>query len=311
MGRGAAAQQRALDRSRELHGRCQQHDDVGHAQRRLGPDRAFLPSGADDLLPDRRQLGSGPGRQFPLHPARRRLQVRCRRPPGNDDHLRRPRRPELPVRLYQFALSAAHLRDQRHRSGATSSSPRSATGRTTSPTLSRRCSCAPRRTSSYQREAGPRRRLPALSFPWRPASCATPPSAAMAAATWCSARSPARPPPCSGRPRSTASRSPRRLPRPSTWGRPASRRATPTTGWSPISPRPPPSPASTTGRCRSTSATTARSSKGSGPPMASSTPTATIGNMRYAFNAGARWVHTDQSSTGINSNVVVTVDRQL
>src|SRR4051794_32863798 len=32
--------------------------------------------------------------------------------------------------------------------------------------------------------------------------------------------------------------------------------------------------------------------------------------MRYAFNAGVRWVRTNQSSTGINSNVVVTVDRR-
>ena len=35
----------------------------------------------------------------------------------------------------------------------------------------------------------------------------------------------------------------------------------------------------------------------------------TIGDVRYAFNAGVRWVRTNQSSTGINSNVVVTVDR--
>jgi iron complex outermembrane receptor protein len=35
----------------------------------------------------------------------------------------------------------------------------------------------------------------------------------------------------------------------------------------------------------------------------------TIGGIRYAFNAGVRYVQTDQSSTGINSNVVVTVDR--
>jgi len=34
-----------------------------------------------------------------------------------------------------------------------------------------------------------------------------------------------------------------------------------------------------------------------------------IGSMRYAFNAGVRYVRTNQSSTGINSNVVVTVDR--
>ena len=35
----------------------------------------------------------------------------------------------------------------------------------------------------------------------------------------------------------------------------------------------------------------------------------TIGGIRYAFNAGVRYVRTNQSSTGINSNVVVTVDR--
>jgi len=34
-----------------------------------------------------------------------------------------------------------------------------------------------------------------------------------------------------------------------------------------------------------------------------------IGSLRYAFNAGVRYVRTDQSSTGINSNVVVTVQR--
>ncbi|MBV9884259.1 MAG: TonB-dependent receptor [Sphingomonadaceae bacterium] len=36
----------------------------------------------------------------------------------------------------------------------------------------------------------------------------------------------------------------------------------------------------------------------------------TIGSVRYAFNAGVRWVRTNQSSTGINSNVVVSVDRR-
>ena len=34
-----------------------------------------------------------------------------------------------------------------------------------------------------------------------------------------------------------------------------------------------------------------------------------IGGMRFAFNAGLRWAHTDQSSTGINSNVTVTIHR--
>ena len=34
-----------------------------------------------------------------------------------------------------------------------------------------------------------------------------------------------------------------------------------------------------------------------------------IGGIRYAFNGGFRYVRTNQSSTGINSNVVVTIDR--
>ena len=34
-----------------------------------------------------------------------------------------------------------------------------------------------------------------------------------------------------------------------------------------------------------------------------------IGSVRYAFNAGVRYVHTGQSSTGLNSNIEVTIDR--
>jgi TonB-dependent receptor len=34
-----------------------------------------------------------------------------------------------------------------------------------------------------------------------------------------------------------------------------------------------------------------------------------LGGMRFAFNAGLRYAHTDQSSTGLNSGVAVTIDR--
>ena len=134
-------------------------------------------------------LGPGAQRQVPLHAARRHLQVRRRHPGRDDDRLRRPRRAGLSVTTTPTCASpAADLRHQRRPIRRTSSWPKSATGRRTSPTSSAPRSCATEWDVIDDFTAQGRRRLPPLQFRHRSASPATPWSAATAGSTACSAR---------------------------------------------------------------------------------------------------------------------------